>query len=67
MADENAGCIFGGGVAAHHEVGVAALLQARVEGAPASSAPARLPLQRLEPPRKQPQDSLGNIHRNLCG
>jgi hypothetical protein len=29
--DENAGRIAGGGVAAHHDVGIAALLEVRIE------------------------------------
>jgi hypothetical protein len=41
--DEGAGGISGGGVAAHHDVGVAALLEIRIEDRFAGRAPARLP------------------------
>jgi hypothetical protein len=40
--DENAGRISGGGVAAHHDVGIAALLKVRIEARLAGPAPARL-------------------------
>jgi hypothetical protein len=40
--DENPSGISGGGVAAHHDVGVAALLEVRIEGRFAGHAPARL-------------------------
>ena len=53
------------GVAAHHDVGVAALLEVRIEDRLAGRAPARLPLQRMETATAC-QDSPGNIHRNLC-
>ena len=42
--DENAGRISGGGVAAHHDVGIAALLEVRIKDRFAGRAPARLPL-----------------------
>jgi hypothetical protein len=38
--DENAGRISGGGVAAHHDIGVAALLEVRIEDRFAGRAPA---------------------------
>jgi hypothetical protein len=40
--DENAGGISGGWVAAHHEVGVAALLEVRIQERLAGGASARL-------------------------
>jgi hypothetical protein len=39
-AHENAGCISGGRVAAHHDVGIAALLEVRIEDCYAGRAPA---------------------------
>jgi hypothetical protein len=38
---ESEACISGGGVAAHHDVGVAALLEVRLEDRFAGRAPAR--------------------------
>jgi hypothetical protein len=46
--DENAGRISGGGVAAHHDIGIAALIEVRIKDRFAGRAPARLPLQQLE-------------------
>jgi hypothetical protein len=46
--DENAGRISGGGVAAHHDSDVAALLEVRIEDRLAGRAPARLPLQQVD-------------------
>jgi hypothetical protein len=48
--DENTGGVSGGGIAAHHDVGVAALLEVRIEDRAAGRAPARLPLQQVETP-----------------
>jgi hypothetical protein len=38
----------GGGIAAHHDVGIAALLEVRFEDALAGRAPARLPLEQVD-------------------
>ena len=46
--DENAGRISGGGVAAHHDVGIAALLEVWIEDRVAGRAPARLPLRQVD-------------------
>jgi hypothetical protein len=46
--DEKAGRISGGGVAAHHDVGIAALLEVRIEDRFADRAPPSLPLQQVE-------------------
>jgi hypothetical protein len=46
--DENAGHISGDGVAAHHDVGIAALLEVRIEDCVAGRAPSNLPLRRVE-------------------
>jgi hypothetical protein len=62
--DENTSRISGGGVAAHHDVGVAALLEVRIEDRLAGRAP-RLPLQQWRPPKHR-QDSPVNIHKHLC-
>ena len=40
--DESTGRISGGGVAAHHDVGIAALLEVRIEDRFAGRAPLRL-------------------------
>jgi hypothetical protein len=40
--DENTGDLAGGGVAAHHDVGIAALLEVRIEDRFAGRAPPRL-------------------------
>jgi hypothetical protein len=47
--DESAGHLAGGGVATHHDSGVAALLEVGIEDRLAGCAPARLPLQRMRP------------------
>jgi hypothetical protein len=39
--DENAGRVSGGGVAAHHDVGIAALFEVRIEDRFAGRAPPR--------------------------
>jgi hypothetical protein len=57
--DEVAGRISGGGVAAHHDVGIAALLEVRIEDRLAGRALARLGT--LENPRfstNSPDDML---------
>jgi hypothetical protein len=41
--DQNAGRISSDGLAAHHDVGIAALLEVRIEDRVAGRAPARLP------------------------
>ena len=46
--DENAGHLTGGGVAAHHDVGLAALLEVRIEDRFAGDARARVPLQQVD-------------------
>ena len=46
--DESTGHLAGGGVAAHHDVGVAALLEVRIEDRLAGRAPAQLPLQQVD-------------------
>jgi hypothetical protein len=43
--NENAGHLSGGGVAAYHDVGIAALLEVRIEDRFAGRALARLPWQ----------------------
>ena len=45
---ESTGHLAGGGVAADHYVGVAALLEVRIEDRFAGRAPARLPLQQVD-------------------
>jgi hypothetical protein len=45
---QSTGHLAGGGVAAHHDVSMAALLEVRIEDRLAGRAPARLPLQRME-------------------
>jgi hypothetical protein len=54
--DENAGRISGGGVAAHHDVGVAALLEVRIKDRVAGRAPARLLLEQMAPDRTVPEN-----------
>jgi hypothetical protein len=46
--DESTGRISGGGVAAHHDVGVAALLEVAIEDRFAGRAPARQPNSQME-------------------
>jgi hypothetical protein len=46
--DENTGRISSDGVAAHHDIDVAVLLEVRIEDRFAGCGPARLPLQQVE-------------------
>jgi hypothetical protein len=53
--DENTGRISGDGVEAHHDVGVAALLEVRIEDRFAGRAPAPPPLPPSETDRTAPE------------
>ena len=61
--DENAGHLAGGGVGAHDDVGIAALLEVRIEDRFAGRAPARLQVPESRNRAQQPKDSLVNTHR----
>jgi hypothetical protein len=54
--DENTGDLAGGGVAAHHDVGIAALLEVRIEDRFAGRAPARLLLEQMATDRTAPEN-----------